>query len=106
MLYIIEGTINIISLFAMVLIIGIGLDYGIFMLASLINRNETSAHTPFAITIAGFTTIITFGILVISKNHVLSSIGLVILFGILFTMIFSIGILPAMQGWFKKRSEE
>ncbi len=85
--------VNIISLFAFILMIGIGLDYGIFITNSLI-KNNTIEISGSAIMIAALTTIFAFGILIISSNIALISIGMTILSGIMLTVVFSIYIIP------------
>ena len=97
LIFLFGGKINIMSLFAMILIVGIGLDYGIFMLNSTAGKTDTREHTPLAIIVAAITTILSFGILIVSKNTVLTSIGKIILFGITLTMLFSVMIIPLIS---------
>jgi len=95
-----EAEINIISVFAMVLLLGIGLDYGIFMLDAV--KDKIEKHTPPAVVIAGSTTLLSFGILIISKNKAISSIGLFILPGILFAMLYSLFLVPVLVRLLRK----
>ncbi|MCK5095285.1 MAG: hypothetical protein KAR18_11190, partial [Spirochaetes bacterium] len=97
LIFLFGGKINIMSLFAMILIVGIGLDYGIFMLNSTAGKTDTREHTPLAIIVAAITTILSFGILIVSKNTVLTSIGKIILLGITLTMLFSVMIIPLIS---------
>ncbi len=93
--------INIISLFALVLIIGIGVDYGIFVVNSYISGWDN--HTPLSVSIAAVTTILSFGILIISGNKALFTIGLVTFLGILYTLIYSLTLTPILCSMFIKR---
>ena len=98
-----DHNINIISLFAIILVLGIGLDYGIFMLGGM--NKKIDNHTPLAIIIAALTTILSFGILIISKNVALSSIGMIILPGIFFTVIFALFLVPALHALLYKKGK-
>jgi predicted exporter len=87
-------SLNIMSFFSIILLIGIGLDYGIFVLDSVDNPNNN--HISQAISLAALSTIISFGMLIFSKNGVLSSIGIIIFIGISTTMLSSIFIIPLL----------
>ncbi len=91
--------INIVSFFAFILIIGIGLDYGIFITNSLIHK-KTIEVSGTAIMIAALTTILAFGSLIISSNLALASIGMINLSGITLTMLFSVYIIPLFGHYF------
>jgi len=100
-LSLIEAEINIVSVFAMILVLGIGLDYGIFMMEAV--KEKMEKHTPLAVVVAGFTTLLSFGILIISENKAISSIGMLILPGILFVMIYALFLVPVLVQLLYKR---
>lgn len=93
---------NIMSIFSLVFIIGIGLDYGIFMLDSYLKK-EADRHTAIAVLIAAITTFFTFGILILSKNNALSAIGLTLFSGIVSSMLFAVFIIPILVTFTRKR---
>lgn len=97
---------NIVNIFAMMLIVGIGLDYGVFLVncqrVGAYNDQEATDRTALAIIISALTTLVSFGILIISKNPVLSSIGIVILLGIFFAMLFTVILVPSLMNRFVK----
>jgi len=71
------GKINIMHLFAMIILIAIGIDYGVYM-----HRTTTQTETRTAIKYALLSTLAGFGVLIFSHTVALHSIGLVITVGI------------------------
>ena len=71
------GKINIMHLFALIILIAIGIDYGIYM-----HRTTTQTETRTAIKYALLSTLAGFGVLIFSHTVALHSIGLVITVGI------------------------
>lgn len=71
------GKINIMHLFAMIILIAIGIDYGVYM-----HRTTTQRETRTAIKYALLSTLAGFGVLIFSHTVALHSIGLVITVGI------------------------
>ncbi|HEY9103765.1 hypothetical protein [Chitinimonas sp.] len=77
------------NVLALLLILGMGVDYGIFLLA----QPERTAVRPFlSITLAAVSTLLAFGLLALSATPALRAFGLTMLFGIglawLFTPLF------------------
>ncbi len=103
--YLLQGSVNIVSMFALVLIAGIGIDYGIFIVDSFLLKRDQSEtiYTSLAVIVAAITTVISFGTLIVSKNTVLSSIGGIIFVGILSSMLYSIFLIPALSSFVLKR---
>ena len=65
------------SLLACVLLLGLGLDYGIF----LTSAPQSNLRTVAAITFAVLTTLLSFGLLAFSKTPALSGFGLCVMIG-------------------------
>ncbi|MFH1469547.1 MAG: C45 family autoproteolytic acyltransferase/hydrolase [Pseudomonadota bacterium] len=70
---------NAVSAASMVLILGLGLDYGVFMLEG--TRRAGVAHTGFAVLLSALTTILGFGVLVVARSPALFGVGLAVLVG-------------------------
>jgi len=68
---------NIMHLFSLVILVAIGIDYGIYM-----SHSNRAYNTVLAINYSLLSTVAAFGVLLISSIHALSSIGLVISLGI------------------------
>ncbi len=66
------------SLFSLILVLGIGIDYVVFFH----RHREASASVSFATTIAMVTTLFSLGILVLSSTAAISNFGLVLFLGI------------------------
>ncbi|HDS5480075.1 MMPL family transporter [Serratia liquefaciens] len=71
-------TLNLFSLLALVLVLGIGINYTLFFT----NPRGTPTTSMFAIFMAVFTTQLTFGMLVLSHTQAISSFGIVLSSGI------------------------
>ncbi len=71
---------NIFNLVAAILIIGLGVDYGIFMVYRLFRGSDQA--TEKAVLVSGLTTLAGFGVLVLARHPALNSIGLTVLLGV------------------------
>ncbi len=71
------GKINIMHLFALIILIAISIDYGVYM-----NKTKTLAQTKTAIRYALLSTLAGFGMLIFSDTVALHSIGFVITIGV------------------------
>ena len=71
------GKINIMHLFALIILVSISIDYGIYM-----NQTKTLIQTKKAISYALLSTLAGFGMLIVSDTNALHSIGFVITIGI------------------------
>jgi len=71
---------NLMNIISVPLIIGLGADYGIFMVCKL--SDKTCLTVSRAVLVSGLTTIAGFGALAFAKHPALYSIGVTVLFGI------------------------
>lgn len=76
---------NIFCVLALLLVLGIGLDYGIFL-----KESRCSRESLFAVVLSCYTTICSFGFLSMSNTPVLKFFGLTLLIGIILVWIFTI----------------
>ena len=77
--------INIFCILALLLVLGIGMDYGIFLKESRCSKESVSA-----VLLSCYTTICSFGFLSMSNTPVLKFFGLTLLIGILLVWVFTI----------------
>jgi hypothetical protein len=71
---------NLFNVVASILIIGLGVDYGIFMVCH--GQQDEELASSRAVLVSGLTTLVGFGALVLAKHPALHSIGLTVLLGI------------------------
>lgn len=71
---------NLFNIVAAILVIGLGVDYGIFVVMKIIN--DYRHNTDLAVLVSGLTTLAGFGALVLARHPALSSIGITVLLGI------------------------
>jgi len=72
------GTLNLFSFLALILVLGIGIDFTLFIAEA---RHELTS-TMFAITLSALTTMLSFGLLSLSGTYAVHSFGLTVLTGI------------------------
>lgn len=87
--------VNAIAVLAFTLIVGVGLDYGIFMVDAL-RLGHGAEHTAGAVLVSGLTTLMSFGVLTTCRNPVLQSTGLVVLVGVLASLAVSLAVVPSV----------
>jgi hypothetical protein len=107
---------NFINIFVTTMIIGIGVDYGIYILHRYLEVRSLSAReleaglqeTGKAVMAAAMSTIVGFGSIMFSHYPGLRSTGKVALLGALFTSLVAVTLLPAWLGWreSKRRPDE
>ncbi len=85
---------NIFNVISSILIIGLGIDYGIFMVCRCSEDYEHDTDT--AVLLSGLTTVTGFGALVFAQHPALYSIGLTVLLGIGAAIPSSIYVIPAL----------
>ncbi|HZH04135.1 MAG TPA: MMPL family transporter, partial [Myxococcaceae bacterium] len=94
--------VNLVSASALVLVLGCGVDYGIFVLQELTGPASASAVESTGVLLASVTTLAGFGTLVLASHRALQSLGAAVGLGIVFTAAASIfllpGLLPALRG--------
>lgn len=93
---------NIFNVISTILIIGLGIDYGIFMVCRCSEDYEHDTDT--AVLLSGLTTITGFGALVFAQHPALYSIGLTVLLGIGAAIPSSIYVIPALYGLMKGKN--
>jgi predicted exporter len=87
--------INLFNVVASILIIGLGVDYGIFMVCH--GQQQEDLASSKAILTSGLTTLVGFGALVLAKHPALHSIGLTVLLGISAAVPTAILVIPAFR---------
>lgn len=70
--------VNLFSAFALIVVLGIGIDYAVFFAES----GQRSRHTMLAVTLSATTTILAFGLLALSETQALHMFGLTLWIGI------------------------
>jgi predicted exporter len=86
-------TVNLFSLLALVLVLGIGINYTLFFS----NPRGTPLTSLLAITLAMMTTLLTLGMLVFSATQAISSFGIVLVSGIFAAFLLSPLAMPTKQ---------
>ncbi|MBV1915851.1 MAG: MMPL family transporter [Pseudomonadales bacterium] len=82
MLVQIEGGLNLFHFLALILVLGIGLDMGIFL-----SETNESAYTWLAVSLSTVTSLLAFGLLALSDTPVLHHFGLTVLIGLIFVWL-------------------
>jgi predicted exporter len=85
---------NLFNVVAAILIIGLGVDYGIFMVSKI--SNDSHQGTEQALFVSGLTTLAGFGALVLARHPALHSIGLTVLLGIVAAIPSALMVIPAI----------
>ena len=88
-----NGGYNLFNIVALMLVFGIGLDMGIF-----IKESHGSAHTWVAVSLSTLTSLLAFGLLVLSETPVLYHFGIIVLPGLLFVWLLTPLIQPISYG--------
>lgn len=86
---------NLFNVIAAILIIGLGVDYGIFMVCH--GQQEENLNSAKAILVSGLTTLVGFGALVLARHPALHSIGITVLLGIGAAMPTAVLVIPAIR---------
>ena len=86
---------NLFNVIATILIIGLGVDYGIFMVCHSRECAETASSR--AILISGLTTLVGFVALVMARHPALHSIGVTVLLGIAAAVPTAVLVIPALR---------
>ncbi len=95
---------NLFNLVATILMIGLGVDYGIFMVYRLFHNLDPSAEK--AVLVSALTTLSGFGVLVLARHPALHSIGLTILLGVCGALPTVLWVLPSLAGSFPIRQSK
>lgn len=86
---------NLFNVVASILIIGLGVDYGIFMVCH--GQQEEELASSRAVLVSGLTTLVGFGSLVLAEHPALHSIGLTVLLGISAAVPTAVLVIPAFR---------
>ncbi|MDM3869849.1 MMPL family transporter [Porticoccus sp. W117] len=78
-------TLNLFRIFALLLLLGIGADFGIFA----VRQRHLAAHTALAIGLSAITTLLAFGLLSVSDTGAVRSFGQTLLIGIAVALLLS-----------------
>jgi len=87
--------INLFNIIATVLIIGICVDYGIFMVSRA--DGDADSATARAVLVSGLTTIAGFGVLALARHPALQSLGLTVLLGFGAAVPAALFVIPTLQ---------
>lgn len=90
-----ELELNLFNVVASILIIGLGVDYGIFMVCHA--DQELDLASSKAVLISGLTTLVGFGSLVLAEHPALHSIGISVLLGISAAVPTAVLVIPAFR---------
>jgi len=85
---------NLFNVIATILVIGLGIDYGIFMVCRL--RDGLDRATDRAVLVSGLTTLAGFGALALARHPALHSIGVTVLLGIGAALPTALLVIPAL----------
>ena len=83
-----------VSAAALTLVMGLGIDYGIFMQGG---RRATVAEAAPAVLASAFTTLAAFGVLASARTKAMSDLGMIILVGVLVAVFTAIVLVPLMS---------
>jgi predicted exporter len=92
-----EVPLNLVSSSALVLILGCGVDYGIFVLNERFGTRPTSYVESFGVVLASLTTLAGFGTLVLASHRALQSLGAAVGLGILISAAAALFLLPGLM---------
>ena len=87
--------VNLFNVAASVLVLGLSIDYGVFMACAGRERNRA---TDLALFTSALTTVSGFGVLALARHPALFSLGITVVLGILPAMICALIVVPAFQG--------
>ncbi len=97
---------NIVSATALVLILGCGVDYGIFALQGLTSPSEVSGVEATGVLLTSLTALAGFGTLVLASYRALQSLGAAVGLGIIMSAAAAIFLLPGVFGLFRPRARK
>jgi predicted exporter len=88
--------INMFNMAASVLVLGLSIDYGIFMVQ---RSDDTTRSTEQAVTASALTTLSGFGALSLAQHPAMFSLGITVVLGIIPAMLCALVVLPALRQW-------
>lgn len=96
--------INAPSVIAAMVVVGLCIDYGIFMVYTL--RNNLKTGTRIAVSLSAITTLIGAGVLLFARHPVLFSVGTTMVTGVLSGYVTSILVIPSLYRLFFENKKE
>ncbi len=87
-------SLNLFSLVAPILILGVGVDYGVFMLHHATAGDELPTRR--AVLVSGLTTLVGFGVLVLAKHPALHAIGTAVVLGLVAALAAALLVVPVL----------
>ena len=88
---------NIFHILSAILIVGLAVDYGIFIVCKLTGGH--THETEKAVMVSGFTTMAGFGALVLARHPAMHSIGVAVMLGVGAAIPATLFVIPALFGW-------
>jgi predicted exporter len=88
---------NALGVLALCLVIGLGIDYGLFMTNAVRGKTHAGEVGP-AVLLSALTTLVAFGVLAFCRNPALSAVGKVVTAGITLNMVSALLLVPAGRG--------
>jgi predicted exporter len=86
---------NLFNALAAVLVVGLTVDFGIFMASPLVERGSERVRT--AVAVCALTTLTGFGALVLARHPALHAIGQTVLLGIGSGVVAAVLVIPALH---------
>ncbi|MBT3286492.1 MAG: MMPL family transporter [Victivallales bacterium] len=87
-------SLNLFNLVSAILIIGVGVDYGIFMLHHTTDGNELPTRR--AVLVSGLTTLAGFGVLILARHPALHAIGTSVSLGLVAALVAALLVVPVL----------
>lgn len=88
--------VNLFNMVAAILVIGLAVDYGIFIVCTCDEASNTA--TCNAVLVSGLTTFVGFGSLIIARHPAMNSIGITVAAGIIPSLLCALTLLPYLTG--------
>jgi predicted RND superfamily exporter protein len=92
---------NIFHILSAILIVGLAVDYGIFIVCKL--TGGYTHETEKAVLVSGLTTMAGFGALVLARHPAMHSIGIAVMMGVGAAIPAALMVTPALFGWIQAR---
>ena len=92
--------VNIFHILSSILIVGLAVDYGIFIVCKL--TGGYSHETEKGVLVSGLTTLAGFGALVLARHPAMHSIGIAVILGVGAAIPAALMVTPAFFGWIQK----
>jgi predicted RND superfamily exporter protein len=91
---------NIFHILSAILIVGLAVDYGIFIVCKLTGGNSHEAEK--AVLVSGLTTMAGFGALVLARHPAMHAIGVAVILGVGAAIPATLFVIPTLFGWIQE----